>query len=210
MVTTDALGCQKSVAEAIIAGQADYLLQLKENQPTLLAKTKNLLDEAILEKFKDVPHDTWEQTEAGHGRIETRKLWVIWNIEDLKEAADGWKDLRSLIAVERTRNTNGKTSSDRQYYISSLDRRSSAKRLAGCVRGHWGVENNLHWQLDVSFAEDQRRIRKDHGAENFSRLCRISLMLLKAEKTMKCGIKGKRKCCGWSNDYILTVLKQSI
>ena len=101
---------------------------------------------------------------------------------------------------------NGPASVELSYYISSLDRRTRAKRLAGHIRGHWGVENNLHWQLDVSFREDERRIRKGHGAENFSRLCRIALNLLKKEKTTKAGVATKRKKCGWSNDYLLTVV----
>ena len=92
------------------------------------------------------------------------------------------------------------------YYITSLDRRTKAKRLAEYIRGHWSVENNLHWQLDVSFREDQRRIRKDHGPENFSRLCRIALNLLKKDSTRKCGIAIKRQICGWDNDYLLKIV----
>jgi predicted transposase YbfD/YdcC len=111
-----------------------------------------------------------------------------------------------MIAVERIRELNGKTSTERTYYISSLDRRTHAKTLASYIRGHWSVENNLHWQLDVSFREDQRRIRKDHGPENFSRLCRIALNLLKSEKTQKVGIDCKRKKCGWDDDYALKVI----
>jgi predicted transposase YbfD/YdcC len=94
----------------------------------------------------------------------------------------------------------------RHYYISSLDARRNAQQFAGYIRGHWSVENNLHWQLDMSFDEDQRRVRSGHGAENFSRLCRIGLNLLKNEKTAKCGIKNKRKICGWDDDYLLKVV----
>ena len=112
-----------------------------------------------------------------------------------------------MILVERTRETgDGQTSVELSYYISSLDRRTRAKRLAQYVRGHWSVENNLHWQLDVSFCEDQRRIRKGHGAENFSRLCRIALNLLKADQTVKVGVAIKRQKCGWDNAYLLKVL----
>ena len=116
-----------------------------------------------------------------------------------------------MIAIERTRESDRKdatrkTSIERHYYISSLDRRTKAKRLAGYIRSHWSVENNLHWQLNVSFREDERRIRKGHGAENFSRLCRAALNLLKSETTCKVGIATKRKKCGWKNDYLLKVV----
>ena len=206
VVTIDAIGCNKEIAGKIVAAKADYLLQLKENQPMLYAKVKALLDEAILDKFTDMKSDSFEQTQGDHGRIETRKIWVCWDVELLGDLQKDWPSLRGMIVLESTRETNGKKSVERRYYISSLDSRTKAARLAGCIRGHWSVENNLHWQLDVSFNEDQRRLRKGHGAENFSRLCRISLNLLKNEKTQKCGIANKRKICGWDNDYVLKVL----
>jgi predicted transposase YbfD/YdcC len=103
------------------------------------------------------------------------------------------------------RELNGQLSTEWHYYISSLDARRSARQFADYIRGHWSVENSLHWQLDVSFDEDHRRIRKGHGAENFSRLCRLSLNLLKREPTQKVGIATKRKICGWDNDYLLKV-----
>ncbi|MCY2950811.1 MAG: ISAs1 family transposase [Planctomycetota bacterium] len=99
-----------------------------------------------------------------------------------------------------------RVSVERHYYISSLDRRTKGKRLAEYIRGHWSVENNLHWQLDVSFREDERRIRKGHGAENFSRLCRMALNMLKNETSQKTGIAIKRQNCGWDNDYLLKAL----
>jgi predicted transposase YbfD/YdcC len=208
VVTIDALGCNKTVVELILQGKADYLLQVKENQPTLHAKVKNLLDELILEKFADVEHDYYAQTDADHGRIETRQVWVCWNIEDLGPIAKEWPGLKSLVVVQSTRQVNGHTSTERHYYISSLPRRVKARRMAGYVRGHWSVENNLHWQLDISFNEDKRRIRKDHGPENFSRLCRIALNLLKNENTLKIGMAGKRKTCGWDDQYLLKVVGQ--
>jgi predicted transposase YbfD/YdcC len=125
----------------------------------------------------------------------------------LGEIAGQWPGLKALILVERTRRMdNGDTSVELSYYISSLDRRTRAKSLAGYIRGHWSIENNLHWQLDISFREDERRIRKGHGAENFSRLCRIALNLLKAEKTAKVGIANRRLKCGWDNQYLLKVV----
>jgi predicted transposase YbfD/YdcC len=208
VVTIDAMGCNKKIVELILDGEADYILQVKENQPTLYGKIQLLMDELILENFVDVEHDYHVDVNKDHGRIETRRVWVCWNVKDLGPIAQQWPGLKSLIVVECIREVGGHTSKERHYYISSLPKRVRAKRMAGYVRGHWSVENNLHWQLDVSFNEDQRRIRTGHGAENFSRLCRIALNLLKNETTKKIGIAGKRKSCGWSNGYLLKVIGQ--
>ena len=208
VVTIDALGCNKKVIELILDGEADYILQVKENQPTLYGKVQLLMDELILENFKGVEHDYHVEVNGDHGRIETRRVWVCWNVKDLGPIAAEWPGLKSLIVVECIREADGHVSKERHYYISSLPKRVRAKRMAGYVRGHWSVENNLHWQLDVSFNEDQRRIRKGHGAENFSRLCRIALNLLKNETTKKIGIAGKRKSCGWDDGYLLKVIGQ--
>lgn len=206
VVTIDALGCQVSIAELIVEAKADYLLQVKDNQPTLHAKLQTLMAEAVIEKLAGWKGDSYEQTHGGHGRIETRKIWVTQDVKHLGALAKAWPGLKSAAMVERTRQTGEKKSVERHYYISTLDGRKSARQFLELSRGHWSVENNLHWQLDVSFDEDQRRIRKDHGAENFSRLCRIALNLLKNEKTARCGIKTKRLGCGWSNDYLLKVI----
>jgi predicted transposase YbfD/YdcC len=207
VVTIDAIGCNKEVAGKIQAAKADYLLQIKENQPLLLAKTQGLLNDAILQQLAGMDGDYCERTDGDHGRIETRKVWVVWDVQWLgADLLQEWPGLRGLIAVESEREANGRKSVERHYYLSSLDRRTKAARLAECIRGHWTVENNLHWQLDVSFHEDQRRLYKNHGPENWSRLCRISLNLLQNEKTAKCGIANKRKKSGWDNDYLLKVL----
>jgi predicted transposase YbfD/YdcC len=206
VVTIDALGCQISIAELIVQAQADYLLQVKDNQPTLHAKVQTLLAEAVLEKLVGWKGDYFEETNGGHGRIETRKIWVTWDIQHLGEVARLWPGLKSVALVERTRKIAEKETQERHYYISTLDGRKSARQFLEYSRGHWSVENNLHWQLDVNFDEDHRRIRKGHGAENFSRLCRIALNLLKNEKSAKCGIKTKRLSCGWSDDYLLKVI----
>jgi predicted transposase YbfD/YdcC len=212
VVSIDAIGTQKQVAANIIKAEANYILQVKDNQPTLHAKVAGAMDDAILDKFKGLNCDRFEETDGGHGRIEQRKLWVCWDTRELLgDLAGEWPGLRALIAVERTRQSTGKTgvakiSTERHYYISSLDRRTKAKRLAGYVRGHWSVENNLHWQLDVSFREDERRNRKGHGAENLSRMCRAALNMLKQETTSQGGIASRRKKCGWENDYLVKVI----
>jgi predicted transposase YbfD/YdcC len=206
VVTIDALGCQKEIAQNILSAGGQYLLQVKDNQPALHQKLQTVFAEARLERFIGWEHDYFTQGDGDHGRIETRRLWVCWDTSLLGELAGQWPGIKSLVLVERTREVNGQTSVELSYYISSLDRRTRAKRLAQYVRGHWSVENNLHWQLDVSFREDERRIRKGHGAENFSRLCRIALNLLKSEPTAKVGVAIKRQKCGWDNDYLLKVI----
>jgi predicted transposase YbfD/YdcC len=207
VVSIDALGCQKEIARQIAQGKGHYVLEAKNNQPTLHDKLKATLDDCLLDNFAGMEFDQFAETESGHGRLETRKLWVCWDVQLLGDLLKDWPDVKGIIMVERTRQTFGQTkvSVKRHYYISSLDRRTKAKRLAGCIRGHWSVENNLHWQLDVSFREDERRNHKGHGAENFSRLCRMALNMLKNETTLKVGIANKRKTCGWDNDYVLKV-----
>ena len=206
-VTIDALGCNIDVAQIIREAKGDYLLQIKENQPTLLSKVATLFNEAVLEKFKDLRHGTATTVDGDHGRIETRTIHVIWDVKHLGDLAKQWPGLRSLVMIEATREVNEKTSVEKHYYISSLDRRHKAETILARARGHWSIENNLHWQLDVSFGEDDRRLRKGHGAENFSRLTRIALTLLKKETTLKIGIENKRKVCGWDNNYLLKVIK---
>lgn len=206
VVTLDALGCQKDIAQDILDAGGQYLLQAKKNQPTLHEKMQVVFRDLNAENFRGVEHDYFSQTDGDHGRIETRRLWVVWDVSMLGGLAKEWPGLKALVFVERTREVAGVRSVEVHCYISSLDRRTRAKRLAGYIRGHWSVENNLHWQLDVTFGEDDRRIRKGHGAENYSRLCRMALNLLKNETTAKVGMAIKRLKCGWDNDYLLKVL----
>ena len=204
VVTIDAIGCQREIARQITNAGADYVLAVKDNQKTLHRKVAALLDEAALESFKGVRHGFIETVDGDHGRIETRRVWVTDEVQWLK-LDEPWPGLRSLVLVESIREVDGKTSVERRRFISSLPG-TDAARMAGLVRGHWSVENNLHWQLDVSFREDERRIRKDHGAENFSRLCRLALNRLKADKTTKAGIQGKRLKAGWDDYYLFKLL----
>lgn len=205
VVTIDAMGCQKEIARTIIQGGGDYLLALKDNQPTLHRKVRGLLDEAILEGFVGMTHDRFEETDAGHGRIETRRVWCTPEVHWIKQHKD-WPGLRSVVVIESIRRVGTEESSERRYYISSLDG-SDAARVAALVRGHWGIENRLHWTLDMAFREDDCRVRTGHAAENFSRLRRIALNLLKCEKTLRVGLKAKRLRAGWDHDYLLAVLQ---
>jgi len=216
-VTIDAMGCQKEIAAQIIRQQAHYLLAVKDNQPTLYEKVQRLMDEGILEGFKDMPHDYAQQTDKGHGRIQTRQVWVTNQVQWLgAELLGQWPGLASLVVVQRTRqdlgDITGKVTVERGYFISS-DGRLDAQRLGQGIRQHWGVENQLHWCLDVSLAEDQSRLRVKHGAENFSRLRRIALNKLKRwdfkkanGKSLHAGIHLKQQLCGWSHKALLEAL----
>ena len=206
IVTIDALACNIHIATLIREAKADYLLQLKDNQPTLLAKVATLFNEAILEEFKGFKSAHARTLDGDHGRIETRQVHVLWDVRHLGKLAREWPGLKSVVLVESTREVNAKISVERHYFISSLNQRYKPETFLKHIRGHWGIENSLHWNLDVSFSEDDRRIRKGHAAENFSRLCRIALTLLKNETTQKTGIAIKRQTCGWDNGYLLKVI----
>lgn len=203
-VTIDAMGCQKAIAQQIVDGGGDYVLAVKENQPTLHRAIQVELDDLVRDGFVGVRHDHQQTVDGDHGRVETRDLWTTDQLDWLDQAAD-WPGLRSVVVVQAQREVvGGATSTDRRYYITS--RPADAASLAECVRGHWGIENRLHYMLDVSFAEDQARHRRQHSAENFARLRRIALNLLQRETTLKRGIKGKRLNAGWDHDYLLKIL----
>jgi predicted transposase YbfD/YdcC len=208
VVTIDAAGCQKKIARQIVEQGGDYILQLKGNQGTLHNETVELFDQCLTDDCHGIAHSTATTTDKGHGRIEQRRIWATTDIQWFAERGK-WKNLRSLIRVQAKRTVNGQTSSEYRYYISSLSA-DNASRLLSYIRGHWEVENNLHWCLDISFREDECRIRQGHAAENFARLSRIALNLLKAEKTNDGGIKTKRLCCGWDHDYLIKVLTAGI
>jgi len=205
LVTIDAMGCQKKIAEAILGRGADYLLAVKDNQPTLYRAIQELFfepDEAIFnENFSNYS----EQANQGHGRIETRRCWVCFNIEALGFDTSAWKGLKAIVVIISERTQGDKTTLESRCYITSGKKKSAAYYLKA-TRDHWHVENKLHWVLDVAFREDESRLRKGHGAENFSILRRIALNLLKKEKTEKTGIETKRLRAGWDNDYLKTVL----
>jgi predicted transposase YbfD/YdcC len=205
-VTIDAIGCQTAIAREIVAQGGDYILCAKDNQPALARALQADLDDLVREKFKGVPHDSCETVDGDHGRIETRRVWTTAQIDWLGPERDRWAGLRSVAVVESRRKAapQGETC-ERRYYISTLDG-TDAPRMAAAIRGHWSIENQLHYVLDVSFGEDQSRVRNGHAAENFSRLRRIALNLLRRETTRKRGIKGKRLNAAWDHDYLLKLL----
>jgi predicted transposase YbfD/YdcC/predicted DNA-binding protein (UPF0251 family) len=204
VVTIDAAGCQKKIAQQIVEQGGHYLLQLKGNQGSLHEETVTLFDQCLTDDCHGVSYHTAQTLNKGHGRVEARQLWATSEVNWFAEKGK-WKNLRSLIRVRAQRTVGKETSTEDRYYITDLPAQDPAGLLAH-IRGHWGVENNLHWSLDLNFREDERRIRQGHAAENFARLSRIALNLLQAEKTNDGGIKTKRLCCGWDHDYLLTVL----
>jgi predicted transposase YbfD/YdcC len=205
VVTADAMHCQRKLAKQITDSGGDYILQVKDNQPQLHEDLTLLFAEGLGTGCQKVAYEEAEDVDAGHGRVETRRCWLA---RETGWLADRWAGIQSVACVQRTREIGEQVSTELHYYISSLGR-TSAREFLTMARQHWGVENGLHWVLDVQFREDDRRIRTGHGAENFSRLSRIALNLLKADKTKKVGIKTKRLGAGWDHDYLLHLLTQT-
>ena len=204
VVTIDAAGCQKKIAGQIVDQGGHYILQVKGNQGSLHDETAMLFDQCLTDDCRGISYSTVRTVEKGHGRIEERRLWATSEVNWFADKGK-WKNMRSLIRVQAKRTIGDETSTEYRYYITDLPADNASKLLA-CIRGHWGIENTLHWSLDINFREDERRIRQGHAAENFARLSRIALNLLKAEKTNDGGITTKRLCCGWDHDYLLKVL----
>ena len=214
VVTIDAMGCQTEIAQQIRAKGGDYLLGVKDNQKTLHTKARALLEDIALDQAKGLnpqEYDYCKNTESGHGRVETRRVWVTAAAPALgRDLLDHWPDLNSLILVENTRQNlgdiTGKVSVERHVFICSV-KNPSAEQAGRWVRGHWGIENKLHWRLDMCYREDESRIRKDHGAENFSRLRRIAMNKLKKDPA-KLSLKAKRYKCSIDREYLIEMIQQ--
>ena len=207
-VTIDAAGCQRAIAEKIMDKKADYLLALKNNHPTL-AQTVETLFEDVAAGVRDGRLQQATTIDKGHGRIETRQCVVAGDVSALAGAAQHWPGLRSAVMIKSTREalsgTNkGERTTEWRYYISSL--RAGAVEFNAKVRAHWGIENSCHWVLDVTFNEDDCRIRRGDGAQNFAILRRIALNLVKQEKSDKASVRLKRLKAGWSIEYLQKLL----
>jgi predicted transposase YbfD/YdcC len=202
-VTIDAMGCQKEIAKVITDQEADYVLALKENHPTLYDDVTLFFEDGKATDFAEIDHEYHETVDGDHGRIETRRYWITSDIEWLGAKAS-WANLQSIGMVESCREMGDKVEIETRYFLTSVP--CDGVRFAQAVRQHWGIENSLHWVLDVSFAEDACRIRKDKGAQTFSVLRHIALNLLRRESSHKRGIKARRKRAGWDRGYLLRVL----
>jgi len=203
MVTIDAMGCQTEIARQIVDAGADYCLAVKDNQPTLHQGIIDFFEKHLEDDFAGIRMRHHLTEEKGHGREDTRHYMICPVPEDLPDRAR-WTGLKAIgVAITDTQR-DGKEVSEIRCYI--LSRFVAARRFAEAVRSHWGIENSLHWQLDVTFQEDQCRIRQGHADANFSILRRTALSLLKNETTLKVGIKNKRLTAGWDDSYLEKVL----
>lgn len=198
IVTLDAMGCQKKIAEKIIDKGADYVLGLKGNQGTLRDDVELLFTEQMACGFKDVAVSRASSCDAEHGRIETREAFAVEDIAWLRQRHD-WKGLRSIVLIVSSRETAKGKEQERRFYISSLP--ADADKLTGAIRAHWGVENSLHWVLDVNFRDDDCRIRKKNAPANFTAVKRATINALR-KAPGKHSLKSKRLIAAWDEDYL--------
>ena len=202
IVTLDAMGCQKTIVKKIIERGGEYVISLKGNQGALHDDVRLFLETEKENNFKKTTHTYYETVEKGHGRVETRRYWITDQIDWLDNQFD-WVGLTSIGLVESERYIKGETSTETRCFIGSI--KAEAGKFAQAVRQHWAIENNLHWQLDVTFDEDRLRARVNNAAQNLSIMRRMILNTLKQEKS-KGSLKGKRKKAGWSEDYLTKLL----
>ena len=203
IVTIDAMGCQKAIAEKIVERGGDYVLALKGNQSALARAVEDLFTDADAADYAGWPMDFHETSERGHGRVETRRYWTLTAVDKIARAPE-WTKLNMVGMVQCERQVNGKTTLENRFYIGSSG--GDAQRFAWAVRSHWGIENSLHWCLDIAFREDESRVRDRQAANNLAVLRHIALGLLKKDTTIKRGIKTKRLVAGWDEDYLAKLL----
>src|SRR5512143_910814 len=197
VVTIDAMGCQKEIADLIREGDGDYVLAVKQNQPTLYEQVEEAIGAGLEQDASDL--DEYQTIESSHGRQEAR-TYTVFPAPATVDPDGGWRDLRAVgMAITESTDSQGRCRLEARYYILSV--LLSAKEFAGAVRGHWGIENNLHWQLDVSFREDECRVRTDHAPANLSVIRRFALGLLKRATSCRRGIETKRLKCAASDEY---------
>lgn len=202
-VTIDAMGCQKEIVREIVNQGAEYVISLKGNQGNLHRDVGLYFEDARKENFRDISHETFVTVDGDHGRIETRRYTIVSDTTWFSEHSK-WQGLKGFGMVESERQVGGETTYETRYYIASLT--GDIKRFAEAVRGHWSIENSLHWCLDIAFREDESRVRMGHASENLAILRRFALSLIKQDRTRKSGVKASRKRAGWDNDYLMHLL----
>ena len=207
IVTIDAMGCQKDIVKLIAQQQGNYVITLKKNQGNLYKNVEQLFREAIATGYQEFNKSDYHTRESSHGREEIRHYLMLSDIAERIDPNQKWANLKSVGMVESVRTVNGKTTVETRYYISSLA--SNAKLLGQSVRSHWGIENSLHWVLDVAFSEDDCRIRKDNAPQNFAVLRQLAVNLLGKEKSKKLGTKNKQFLAAMDNDYLSLVLESA-
>lgn len=204
IVTIDAMGCQKEIARQVVEEGADYVLAVKDNQPTLYRLAQEHFEKLHETDFQGSACRRHVTREQAHGRMEERYYYITPLPESLRSLQGDWAGLCSIGQVITMTEREGKQTAEARYYISSLAPR--VKRFAEATRGHWGIENSLHWILDVTFDEDNSRIRKDHGPDNFALLRRMAISLIKQD-TSPGSVRRKRKRAAWSNDDLVNIIK---
>lgn len=210
IVTLDAMGCQKEIAANIIEKRADYVLALKGNHATVHEEVRDFFADAVrpcateCEDSADTNKIDFHQTiDKGHGRIETRRYWQSTDMDWFEDKAR-WKELKSFGMVESIRTVKGKSTIERRYYLSSLA--LDAKRFGHAVRAHWGIENSLHWSLDVTFHEDNSRARTRNAAQNLATLRRIALNLIKKDRSKNCSLRSKRYIASIDPEFLMHLI----
>lgn len=201
IITLDALGCQKEIAAKIIDKGGDYLLCAKGNQPGLHEDLKRFFDDCG--DFEGMEYDYFESLEKGHGRIEERRCWAVEGEAGWLGIDKDWKNVRTMAMIERKRTINGNICTETTYYISSLP--ANAEKIAVVARLHWGIENSLHWVLDVTMNEDMNRVRKDHAPENLAVLRRIAVSMINQVKGKK-SVRSLIKMAGWDTSCLEKIL----
>jgi predicted transposase YbfD/YdcC len=203
VVTIDAMGCQKAIASKIVDGGGDFILTVKDNQPQLLEDIQQRMTAALDTAFQGLKHDLHSTEDKGHGRVEKRHYTILYEPEGIRSQAE-WKGLRVVGMVLRERQVGqGEPTMETSYFIGS--REMSAASYGEKLRGHWSIENNLHWQLDVSFGEDSNRVSKRNGAENLAVIRKLALMMLKRHPS-KLSMAGKQWNCALSPEFLEEVL----
>lgn len=207
IVTIDAMGCQTAIAEKIIKKKADYLLALKGNQGSLYEEVKTFFEATIATNFVGVAHDYVEAYDAGHGRIEYRQCWVIPCNLQYFPSSKKWKQLEQIVMVRTRRELRAdKVTQDCRFYITSS--KADAKKLLEVSRQHWSIENSLHWTLDVTFREDESRIRAEAAPENFAIMRHIALNLIKSDKSINASVKRKRLMAALDDNVRQVIVQQ--
>ena len=204
IVTIDAMGCQREIVKLLGEENVDYVITLKKNQGQLYKNVEQLFKEAIRTDFRGILHSAYQTREEGHGRSEIRHYLMLTDINERIDPNHKWQKLKSVGLVESVRTVDGKTTVETRYYISSLP--NNAELFGQSVRSHWGIENSLHWILDVALNEDDCRIRKENAPENFAVMRRLAVNLLGREKSNKRGVKNKQFLAAMDNDYLTKVL----